>query len=263
MLNAAIRSAANTPWLRWLPVWRRNALVWRKLAIPSMLAHFGEPLFYLFALGYGLGTVVGEMEGLPYIAFLTSGFLASSAMMTTSFEATYSAYARMADQKTWDAIISTPLDVEDVVAGEIIWAATKGVMSATAILLVAAAIGVVTSLKAVLALPVILLAGLSFGAMAMIVTAFARSYEFFLYYTTLVVTPMMVLSGVFFPTSSMPTFIQWLAKLLPLSHAVDVVRPLATGAPVAGAFWHLLVLAAYAFGAAFIASRQIRKRMHA
>ena len=80
--------------LHWLPVWRRNFKVWSKMAGPSLLGNFGEPLLYLLALGYGLGSIIGSLQGLPYLIFLASGIVCSSAMVTASFEGTYSAYAR-------------------------------------------------------------------------------------------------------------------------------------------------------------------------
>ena len=116
--------------LRWLPVWRRNVLVWRKLAVASLLGNFGEPLLYLLALGYGLGAMVGDVNDQPYLHFLASGIVSSSAMMTASYEGTYSGYSRMAEQRTWDAIITAPLSLGHVVSGEIIWAASKSLLSA-------------------------------------------------------------------------------------------------------------------------------------
>lgn len=247
----------------WLPVWRRNLRVWRKMARASMLGNFGEPLLYLLALGYGLGGLVGPVDDMSYLVYLASGIVCSSAMVTSSFEATYSAYTRMAEQQTWDAMITTPLEVRDVVVGEVAWAATKAAVSALCILLVAALLGAVAGWRALWALPVVLLTGLCFGAMAMVVTAVARSYEFFLYYQTLFVTPMFLLSGVFFPVREMPEVVQTLATALPLTHAVAVVRPLVTGTGVDAPAGHLLVVAGYAALALGIAVRLVRRRMTA
>lgn len=249
--------------LRWTAVWRRNLLVWRKLAVPSLIGNFGEPFLYLLALGYGLGALVGRIGDLPYLVFLASGIFCSSAMVTASFEATYSAYSRMAVQKTWEAIVTTPLDVVDVVVGEVIWAATKSLFSATAILLVAWALGAVGGPQAVLAIPVALLAGLCFAAMAMVVTALARSYDFFLYYSTLVVTPMLLICGVFFPLTQMPAAIQKLALVLPLTHAVALARPLITGADAGHVLLHLGVLAGYGLAALSLAASLLKRRLDA
>jgi lipooligosaccharide transport system permease protein len=244
-----------------VPVWQRNLLVWIKLVGPAMLGNFGEPLLYLLALGYGLGQLVGDIGGMPYPVFLASGIVCSSAMMTASFEGMYSAYTRMAVQRTWEAMLAAPLDVRDVVLGETLWAATKSLVSVAAILAVAAALGAVSGWEAVLVLPVGLLTGACFGALALAVTAFARSYDFFLYYHTLLVTPMMLFSGVFFPLEGMPEAIQLGARLLPLTHAVELVRPLMTGGEVPEPVLHLLVLGAYAVAATRLATHLVARRL--
>ena len=247
--------------LRWLAVWQRNLLVWVKLLGPAMLYNVGEPLLYLLALGYGLGALVGEVDGLSYPVFLASGIVSSSAMMTASFEGMYSAYTRMDVQKTWDAILATPLEVRDVVLGETLWAGTKSLISVAAILVVAAALGLVHSWGVLLILPVVLLTGVCFAALALVVTAFARNYDFFLYYTTLVITPMMLFSGVFFPMEGMPVILRWAVQALPLSHAVEIVRPLMTDRPVELAGLHLAVLCAYAAAGVLLATRLITRRL--
>lgn len=249
--------------LGWFPVWKRHFLVWMKLAGPAILGNFGEPLLYLLALGYGLGGFVGSVQDMPYIAYLASGIIVSSAMVTASFEGMYSAYTRMDVQRTWDAMLATPLDVRDVVLGEVIWAGTKSLFSSAAILIVAVLLGVVHSWQAVFTLPVVLLTGLCFGAMALVVTAFAKNYDFFLYYNTLLITPMLLLSGVFFPLEEMPTAVQWLAQLLPLAHAVDLVRPLMRGTSPAGFAWPLLVLGGYTLVSLTLAIRLIKRRLTA
>lgn len=256
--------ARGTPWpalLGWVPVWRRNFRVWRTLAVASLFGHFGEPLLYLLALGYGFGAMVGEVSGQPYLHYLASGIVSSSAMMTASYEGTYSGYSRMAEQRTWDAIITAPLSLGHVVSGEIIWCASKGLLSATAILVVAAGLGVVSGPGALLALPVVLLAGFAFAGLALTVTTVARSYDFFLYYFTLFVTPMLLLSGVFFPTDQLPEAVRQVSMLMPLYHAVALVRPLVLGLPVTDAAMHLAVLGVYAgvawWGAVTLARRRL------
>lgn len=249
--------------LGWLPVWQRNFRVWMKLAGPAILGNFGEPLLYLLALGYGLGGFVGEMQNMHYIVFLASGIVCSSAMITASFEGMYSAYTRMDVQKTWDAMLATPLDVSDIVIGEAVWAATKSLISSAAILIVAGLLGAVEDWQAILALPVVLLTGLCFAGLALVVTAFATNYDFFLYYNTLILTPLLLFSGVFFPLEQMPAVIQWLALLFPLTHAVNLVRPLVTGTLLIQPLLHLLVLVGYTLGALALAVVLIRRRLTA
>ena len=246
---------------RCFPVWQRNAQVWVKLSGPSLVGNFGEPLLYLLALGYGLGGFIGEVDGLPYIVFLATGIICSSAMNTATFECLYSAYTRMKVQETWAAMMATPLGLDDIVLGEVLWAGTKSLISATAILLVAIVLGLVSGWQAIGVLPMAFLLGCCFGAMALVITAISPSYDFFLYYFTLVITPMFLLSGVFFPLESVPGWVQSGVQLLPLYHIVEVVRPLMTGRPLEGLVGHLLVPILYGFAAIWLALGLLRKRL--
>jgi lipooligosaccharide transport system permease protein len=214
---------------RLFAVWNRNAIVWRKSALRSLLGSFSDPLLYLLALGYGLGRFVGDVDGMAYAGFLSSGIIASSAMNTATFEGLYMAYTRMETQRTWEGILAAPIDLADIVFGEILWMGTKSVISVTAILTVTVLLGLVHHWLAVLVIPLGFICGLCFGAMAMVVTSYAHSYEFFLYYVTLLITPMILLSGVFFPLSSLPAEIQLVSALLPLQHVVILVRALMAG----------------------------------
>src|SRR5450756_1563911 len=134
--------------LRFIYVWRRNRLVWRKLAIPSMLGNLADPMIYMLGLGYGLGALLPEVGGMPYIAFLAAGTVCSSTMTSASFETMYSGFSRMHVQKTWEAIMHAPLTLDDVVLGEAVWAASKSFLSGMAVLLVALALGLTHSLLA-------------------------------------------------------------------------------------------------------------------
>lgn len=248
--------------LRWFAVWRRNARVWRKLAGPALLGNIGEPLLYLVALGFGLGSFVGKVEGMDYITFLASGFVCASVMNTASFEGIYSAYTRMAVQETWTAMLYTPLDVGDVLLGEAFWAASKSLLSAVFILVVAYFLGAVQDWQVLWVLPIALLTGVAFAGMALVVTAISRSYDFFLYYFTLLLTPMLLFSGVFFPIEGMPPLVQQAAGLLPLTHAIELVRPLMTGQPVTGVALHLGVILFYAVIMLSLALTLIQRRLY-
>ncbi|MFW5679942.1 MAG: ABC transporter permease [Pseudomonadota bacterium] len=249
------------PHLGFLAVWQRNFRVWRKLMLPSLIGNFGEPLLYLLLLGYGFGRLVGEVEGLAYMAFLASGILCSSAMMGASFEALYSAFTRMSAQRTWDAMLNTPLGVDDIVLGEVTWAATKACINAVAIMVVASLMGLIGGGGLLLALPVLILAGLAFAAMGMVVTALSPSYDFFLYYITLALTPMLLVSGVFFPLTELPEAVVFLARLLPLAHVVELVRPLVTGAVPVAPLLNLAVIAGYGLAAYALATHLLRRRL--
>ncbi len=247
--------------LRHLHVWRRNSLVWRKLAVPSMLGNLADPLLYMLGLGYGLGAMLSDVGGMPYVAFLASGIVCSSTMMSASFEAMYSGFSRMHVQKTWDAIINAPVTLDDVLLGEAVWAASKSLLSGTAVLLVAAALGLTQSPLALWVLPVVFMTGLAFASMGLIMTAVSPSYDFFMYYFTLAITPMMLLCGVFFPLAQLPGPVQTVAQVLPLTHAVALARPLMQGALPTDISLHVTVLIAYAAVGFYFALVFTRRRL--
>jgi lipooligosaccharide transport system permease protein len=244
-----------------LAVWRRNVLVWKRLLGPALVSNLGEPALYLLGLGYGLGHFIGEMAEMPYLTFLASGFIASSAMTTATFEGMYSVYTRMVPQKTYDAILSTPMEVDDILAGEMLWCATKSVFSGAAILLVAAMLGVVVSWQALWVLPAVFLVGLCFAGPAILMSAIATGYDFFTYYFVLLITPMFMLCGVFYPVSTLPEGLQGLVQALPLTHAVALVRPLAAGLELSQVLIHIGVLAAYAAVSYYFAVALVRRRL--
>jgi len=247
--------------LRFLHVWRRNLLVWRKLAIPSMLGNLADPMLYMLGLGYGLGGMLPQIQGVSYVAFLAGGVVCSSTMFTASFEAMYSAFSRMHVQRTWDAIINAPLSLDDVILGEWAWAASKSVLSGCAVLVVATALGLVGSAMALWIIPVILLTGLVFAGLGLIVTALSPSYDFFMYYFTLAITPMMLLCGVFYPPEQLPRAVQAVAQVLPLTHAVALSRPLMNGSLPELAWLHVVVLILYAGVSYGVARHWLRKRI--
>src|SRR3954465_13035813 len=177
--------ALPLPSLRFGHVWRRNLLGWRKLAIPSVLGNLADPMIMLFGLGYGLGAMLPEIQGMSYISFLAGGMVVSSTMYAATFEAMYSAFSRMHQQKTWEGIMNAPILLEDVVMGELVWATTKATLSGISILLVVTVLGVASPSLVLWVLPVIVLTGLSFAAVGLVVNALAPGYDFFMYYFTL------------------------------------------------------------------------------
>ena len=205
--------------VNWIAVWRRNYLVWRKLAIASMFGNLADPMIYLFGLGFGLGLMVGHVDGVSYIAFLAAGTVASSVMMSASFESMYSGFSRMHVQRTWEAIMHTPLTLGDIVLGEVMWAGSKSMLSGAAIMLVAGGLG----------------------------------YASF--------PSMLLLSGVFFPVSQLPAAARVVTGLLPLAHAVDLIRPAMLGRPFDGVVLHVAVLVGYAVGGFVVSAVLFRRRM--
>lgn len=240
----------------------RNLRVWRRYAVPSLIGNFGEPLLYLLGLGYGLGRFVSGMADMPYLAYLASGVLCATAMNTASYEGLYAAYTRMTRQDTYGAMLATPLQVADVVAGEVAWCAAKALISGVTLFVVAAVLGAIPLVPLTLAaLPVVLLMGLTFGAMAVLVTTLSPSYDFFLYYFTAFITPMFLFSGVFYPVDTLPGWLQAAVVALPLFHGVELVRPLFSGELPDNIALHLAVPALYLIGGFQLATVCLRRRL--
>jgi len=248
------------PSLRFLPIYRRNLLVWRKLAVASVLGNIADPLITLVAFGYGLGRLLNDVEGVPYIVFLAAGSACMSTAMAASFESLYSAYSRMQVQQTWASIMNAPVDLDDVLIAEWLWAATKGLFSGLAITAVILALGLSRE-PTLLALPlVVMLTGLAFSGIGLCFNALARGYDFFTYYFTLVITPMVFLSGVYYPRDTLPDWLAAIASALPLAAAVDLARPLVLGQWPAQAAWRISLLLAFALISFWIALVLTRRR---
>jgi lipooligosaccharide transport system permease protein len=252
---------------RWWPVFLRNLLVWKKLAIPSLVGNIAEPLIWLVAFGYGMGALVGQVtldgQPVPYMLFLASGSICMSAMQAASFEALYSAFSRMHVQKTWDGIMNAPVSLDDVVFAETLWAAYKALFTVSIIMVVMLLLGISHQWTLLLAWPILLLVGITFSCIAMIFTALAKGYDFFTYYFTLFLTPMMFLSGVFFPREQLPGWVQAIAQWLPLGAAIDLVRPLFMGHMPAAPWRNLAILVVSAVVSFWVAMALIRKRFRA
>jgi lipooligosaccharide transport system permease protein len=246
--------------MRWVAVWRRNMLVWRKLFAAAVLSNLADPLIMLFGLGYGLGALLPSVEGMSYVAFFAAGQLCTATMFTASFESMFSGFSRMHGQKTWDAILYAPLTIDDIVAGEIVWAASKAWLTGSTILGVAVVFGLANSPWVLLALPAAFLVGMAFSGLGLVMCVLARGWDFFSYYMTLVMTPMMMISGVFFPADQLPAPLLALAKALPLYHGVQIVRPLVAGALPPDLALHVMVLVGYAAVGYALAIYFARKR---
>jgi lipooligosaccharide transport system permease protein len=234
---------------------------WKVNFIPPLL----EPIFYLLALGFGLGTFVRPIEGLPYIQFIAPALVSMSMMYSSFFECTYGSFVRMYYQKTFDAIIATPISIEEVIAGEMLWGATRSLISSSIVLAVAVAFGLITNplITSPLALLIPLLSfvvGIMFSAMAMCFTSMASTIDFLNYPGFLFITPMFLLSGTFFSLSDLPWVAQILAQVfLPLTHVVNLSRRLAIGrldiSMIVSLLW--IVVAALVF---FFVSISLMKR---
>jgi lipooligosaccharide transport system permease protein len=230
-------------------LWQRNAAIYRRTYRLNILPNFFEPLFFLLAMGLGLGGYLGRMiQGVEYMDFIAPGLVATAAMYGTSFEVTFNCFVKMKFGKVYDGVIATPLTTEDVALGELLWGTTRALIYGLAFLVIATAFGVVHSWMALLAPVAVAMIGMMFSVIGLAFTAVIPVIDYFTYYWTLFMTPMFLFSGIFFPVDSMPEWVEVLAWLMPLHHAVNLMRALTlTGdlrAAVLAAGWIAVVTAA-------------------
>lgn len=245
-----------------LKVWYRNALVFRKNIRVNLVPPFIEPLLYLGAIGFGIGAYITDIEGLPYVQFIAPGILAASVMNASFFECAYGTYVRMYYQKTFDAILATPVTLSEVILGEIIWGATRGLISGLAMIFILLVLGLVDPLGCLIAIPLLFLAGIMFAGLAACFSAVSPSIDSISYPATLFIAPMFLFSGTFFPLSLLPELLQWAAlAVLPLTHVVGLTRMLLTG--VFDPLWLLNIIwvCVVMVCAAYFAIRLFKRRL--
>lgn len=211
-------------------VWHRNFDVFTKTIKVNFLPSLLEPILYLLAFGFGLGGFIPSIQGQSYIAFIAPALVAISVMNGSFFECTFASFVRMYFQKTFDGIVATPVSVEEVVAGELLWGATRATFNTTIVLAVVAAFGLISSPLFLLVIPLAFFGGLMFASMAMCFTSVAPNIDFFNFPSFLFLTPMFFLCGTFFPLTSLPSAAQGIAMaILPLTHVVNLTRGLVSG----------------------------------
>ena len=256
-----LNTIRNTPIWGGFRVWQRNRDAFTRAWRVEVGGISIEPFIMLVAIGFGLGMYVRDIEGTSYAQFLAPGVIASYAMFHATFDSTYGAYLRMDAHHVYEAILFTPIEPSDIVAGEVMWAATRGLLSATAVIIVAVAFGMITSPWAILAVPLAYLIGLMFASIAMILTATATTIGAMNNFFTLFVLPMFYVGGVFFPLEQLPRSVQVASWALPLTPAVSLTRGLATGEFswwMLAWFGQLLVYLVISF---YLASRLMRRRL--
>lgn len=209
---------------RHLRVYRRSPVVF--------LTGFLEPVFFLFSIGIGVGSMIPgfEVEGtlIPYAVFVAPAMLATSAMNGAVMDSTFNIFFRLKYAKLYDAILATPMSTRDVAIGEVAWSLIRGGIYATGFLALMAAMGLVQSWSALLALPACLLIGLAVGGLGMWLTTYMRSWQDF-EFVTLALMPMTLFSGTFFPVTQFPAAVRWLIEVTPLYRGVVLCRELTTG----------------------------------
>ena len=242
-------------------LWRRHLHVFLRLWKSDAVPVFAEPFVILTVSGLGIGQLVETVDGRSYLHFIGPGILAAYVMFAPTFENSWGSYIRMAVRRIYDAIIATPLSIEDVITGEILWGITRALIMGTLILAILAVIGAVESAWAVLVLPFTLLQGFLFASLAMTYTSLAPSVNSFNFFFSLFVFPMFFFAGVFFPTSELPDGVREFSWVLPLTPAVHVMRGLVTGELAWSMLWSVLGMAGAGMMFYYLALRLMRRRL--
>lgn len=242
-------------------VFVRNLVSYKRFILPTFVVSLGQPLFYLLTFGIGLGAYMGHLGGKPYLYFLVPGVLVTSTMMSATFECLYGTFVKLIHEHLYDSLLATPVSAEDAIAGDIAWATFRGLLSGLLMLSAAMVMGVFPASVGHGLLLVVLMAGIGilFASLAMIVTSFAPHFDFFSYYTELVIAPMMFFSGVFFPLDQFPAWMKVAAQFLPLTHAVKLSRACFPGGAEPGLWVSVAVLLGMA-AAAFCTGIALMKR---
>jgi lipooligosaccharide transport system permease protein len=249
--------------LRIRSAWRvlqRHWTVYTKLYKTNFALNFAEPMLYLLAMGMGLGVFVNDINGVPYIKYIGPGIIASSSMFAAVYECTYGTYIRMTFQRTFDAILATPVNLDDLVAAEMVWAAVKSVIYGMTIMLVVALFGIVDSWLLLFAIPAIFLGGLIFAEISMVTTALVPGIDSFSYFYTLFMTPLFLFSGIFFPVETLPKVVADLAWFTPLYHLVNICRAFSAG-HISGVIGSVVWITVVAVVLAVIPFRLMRRRV--
>lgn len=224
-----LRAIANISPRGVYKMWQRDLKAFRKMFWISMVPTLVGPLILMITLGAGVGVLVKSVGGLSYEQFIAPGLLASTAMLGATYECTYSSFVRLTFQKTYDAILATPLNIGEIVTGELLWGATRGFLGGAVFLVIIWLFGWVPSPTAVLALPLLFASGLMFAAISMSFTGLATDMSLFTYFFTMGITPLFLVSGIVFPAQNLPGWTQGFIALTPLVHTVTATRDLLTG----------------------------------
>jgi lipooligosaccharide transport system permease protein len=230
-------------------LWQRDATIYKHTFQFNILPNFFEPFLYLLAMGLGLGAYLARIKGYRYIDYIAPGLVATAAMFGTTFEVTFNAFVKMQFGKIYDAVMSTPLTIEDIGLGEMLWGTTRSLIYGTVFIAIAAMFGVVHSWLAVLTPVAVFLTGMMFSVIGLSFTASIPIIDYFSYYWTMFITPMFLFSGIFFPLDRLPGWVQGVAWFIPLHQAVNLMRALIltgdVGSAAAAALWIVVVTGAF------------------
>jgi len=219
--------------IRFMRIWQRNLTVYRENWKVNFLPPLLEPFFYLLAFGIGFSGLINSVSydsrEVSYVRFIAPALVAINIMNNAFFENTFGSFVRMYYQKTFDAMMATPLNAEEIITGEIVWGATKSVIGTVIMLIVISFFGLVSYPEGILIVFAAFLGGIAFGSTAMFFTGMVERIELFNLPIFLFITPMFLFGGTFFPITGLPVWAQHFALVLPLTHLVNLVRALSFG----------------------------------
>jgi len=243
-------------------VWQRNAAMYRRTWKLNLLPNFFEPLLYLLSIGVGVGSYVTQMEGMSYVQFLAPGLVAVAAMNGASFEVTYNTFVRLNYEKTYDSMLTTPVQPEDLLFGEVLWAVTRACIYGGCFFVVIAALGLAPLPSSLAALLLIPMAGLLFAAIGIAFSLRVVTIDLFNFYFTLFLTPLFLFSDIFFPLRErLPGAWLWLAEVLPLLHPVRLARAAFRGELSLILAWDVFYIVALSAVLLALAARTARRRL--
>lgn len=260
--SAPVEGRAYPPFhRRVLSVWFRHVVVYGRNIFSNGLPPFLEPLIFLVGIGLGLGRYIDEMGGVPYLQYLATGLMISTAMFTASFETTFSTFIRLEFDKVYDGILSGPLSVADLFLGEMLWTGTKGLFFSFAVFVIVSVFRILDPLSTIF-IPIIgFFAGAMFGAMGLLVTSFVKTINHFNFYLTGIISPMFFFSGVVFPLENLPPWVRPISEALPLTHPVRMARAISFGRPDPILAFDVAYIIVVTAAMGLFAIRRLKKRL--
>jgi lipooligosaccharide transport system permease protein len=240
-------------------IWYRNFIVFRKTFFISLFWVVLEPVFFLGALGYGLGSFVSQIQGLSYVEFFVPGLICNTAMMVAFFSSTYESFSKLTHQRLFETQVLTPITAREIALGEILWGATKGLLSALAVVGVALVVGAIHYRFLLPTLLVVFIASLGFSAFGFLVTTLVKNYDQIIYPTSGLIIPMSLFAGAYFPVDSLPDALRGISYFFPLTHAVSLSRSFLTENLIPN--WQIFIHLAYLLAFLLVTSRYAVRRL--
>lgn len=242
-------------------VWYRHMRVYTKHLLSNGFPPFLEPLIFLWGIGLGLGPYIEPINGQEYIVYLSIGLLVTSSMWTSSFECTYGTFIRMEFEKVYDGMLAAPITANNLIVGEMFWAASKGFFFSLAVLIIVSIFGKLP-LPQCLAAPFVgFVTAFMFGALGLFVTSFVKTINHFNFYMTGLISPMFFFSGVVFPLEKLPASVRFIAELVPLTHSVRIMRYIAQSQWANILIWDTAYIAIFTVVIGYFAERRLKKRL--